>query len=104
MVSALNFFGVGCCRYDGWSPSNSKHHGYKTIIECQEICYDDASCIACDVARPVGSTSDCYTFHGSGNNFHTECPTLNTDEMCYKKTGKYRYISYKNLTADKYIK
>ena len=77
------FFGNGCCRYDG---KQDKHHGYQTISQCKQICAEDADCIACDVARQKGNNWDCFTFYGTGANFHTEC--THTDGMCYKKEGK----------------
>ena len=83
----MKFFGNGCCRYDDYSVSSSQNRGYKTKEECRDICINDETCIACDVARPNGNTFNCFTFHGSGINFHTSCGTSNVDEICYKKVA-----------------
>ena len=82
-------FGLGCCRYDGFSGANSQNHGYKTKEECKWICLQDDTCMACDVARPnlqgPPTTFHCYTFHGDDINFHVSCGTTNPEEVCYKK-------------------
>ena len=79
-------YGNGCCRYDGWSAT---HRGYKSRQECLAICAANDDCIAFDIARPNDNKYDCYTFSGSGNNFHTECGTTNPDELCFKKSGQH---------------
>ena len=65
----MRFFSNGCCRFDDWS---STGQGYKTIVECLDICRQNNACIAADVARPEGKNADgislydCYTFNGDG--------------------------------------
>jgi len=72
----------GCCRFTGWKAVS---WGKLTPAECQHRCEMDGACIAADVARPQGGVYDCYTFLGSGINFHTECDTNSPFEQCYYK-------------------
>ena len=85
----MEFFGYGCCRYEG--DVHYKYHQYKTIKDCLKICENNDNCIAADVANPNTEKVrkyKCYTWEGSGKFFRTECGTENVDEMCYKKPGK----------------
>ena len=84
----LAFFGDGCCRFDNWRATG---HGYLTIDKCLEICNNDLSCVAADMARPRDGKSDCYTFTGTLENLHTSCGKK-MDEQCYarqKPTSKF---------------
>ena len=78
----LVFFGDGCCRFDDWKANG---HGYLTIDQCLEICNNDLSCVAADVARKRWDGKyDCYTFEGGLDNLHTACGKK-IDEHCYAR-------------------
>ena len=91
-LSGFDFYGYGCCRYDGWG--YHKNHGDKTKEECIDICVEKSDCIAIALSRPNGN-KNCDTFYGSGDNFRTECDTTNKDELCYKKSGLNSSVSNK---------
>ena len=81
------FFAYGCCRYDGWSMSETKHHEYKTAEDCKAICAEDITCIASEVSIPNNDNYYCLTFHGSGRNFYTGCDKSIESRQCFKKKG-----------------
>ena len=89
----LVFFGDGCCRFDDWKANG---HGYLTIDQCLEVCNNDLSCVAADVARKRWDGKyDCYTFEGSLDNLHAACGNKK-DEHCYarkKPTSKNKGVA-----------
>merc|ERR1719195_1601525 len=82
--ASLQFYGNGCCRFDGWKAT---HQGMRSPKDCLEDCAGKDNCLAADLARPSesGNVSDCYLFSGSGHNFGTECGQGTSSEKCYTK-------------------
>jgi len=84
-------FAAGCCRYD--SPLKEKYHGDQFTWMCRQQCDEDSTCLAAGLSgidKKSPGIGECYTFHGEGVNFRTECNTDSHSDVCYwKKPVQY---------------
>ena len=91
----------GCCRFEGWMEGRVDEK-FQTKKKCRDLCKSkkEPKCIAFELNRPNNadltqtinpSEYQCYTYTGSGKNFHTGCGKRK-DKLCFPRNNIGKYI------------